>query len=179
MNTELVVVVDAVHEIASCTDLPGTFGRTMPTADNLVGALTSAAGWSTFRAKTLAFDDYCRTQEGLAWIAARGLLAKAQPLVLQAAANDPSIAAEFPSLVQFLSARSVTAQRAASSRRANREAVAKGAMPTRGTKAKARLRAAQRSALAQAPTTIANPAPAASPTEPAVTSGTTNGVPHT
>jgi hypothetical protein len=180
-TTELVVVGDAIHEVATCADLAGTFGRSMPSAGNLVGALTAAAAWSTIRAKSLAYDEYCRTQEGLAWVAARKLLTKAQPIVLHAAATDPTVAAEFPSLVQFLSVPHVAAQRAAATRRANQEAAAKGETPTRGRRAKALLRAAERSALAaqtaKSPTSNASPPRAApsAPSQPVPTTGATNG----
>jgi hypothetical protein len=169
-TAELAVLQDAVTEIQQCTDFTSIFGRTLPSVAVILGLFNSGAQWSSTRAKSEAFDDYCRTEEGLVWIEIRQMMAKIQPVFTQAVASDVTIGAQFSALGRLLGAQKAIAQRGVATRKANRAAKAKGEPATHGKVAKAKTKAAAKAALAaqNAAEAAATAAPVAASPAPVV-----------
>ena len=131
-KTELAVLPDAVTELQDFVNFAQTFGKTMPAFPIVVGILNAAMQWSSMRAKSSEWDLYCRTQEGLAWRDARGLIATMKPAFTMATSVDASIASDNPSVARLLDANSTIAKRSAATRKANRQAKLEGKAPTAG-----------------------------------------------
>jgi hypothetical protein len=148
-KAELAVLGGAVMELQGCPNLTAVFGKAVSNPALLLGVFGAASAWSSTRAKSSAFDEYCRTEEGLAWLDLRNTLRKVQPVIMQAIAADPVTAAQFTNLGRLLTAKSAAAQRAVATRKANKETEAKGETVTRGYAAKAKQKAAAKAALAE------------------------------
>jgi hypothetical protein len=176
-KAELAVLGGAVMELQGCPNLTAVFGKAVSNPALLLGVFGAASAWSSTRAKSSAFDEYCRTEEGLAWLDLRNTLRKVQPVIMQAIAADPVTAAQFTNLGRLLTAKSAAAQRAVATRKANKEKEAKGETVTRGYAAKAKQKAAAKAALAEKLAAQAAPAapvvsvPATSSSAPAAVNG--------
>ena len=164
-KTELAVLADAVGELKRFTDFAQAFGKTMPSLPVVLGTLDAAEQWSSMRAKSTAWDLFCRTQEGLAWKDAREIIASMKPAFNMATSVDSTIATQNPSIARLLTAATTIAQRSAATRKANRLLVQEGKPPTKGKVGKKAKKAAEAAGASAAvpPPHVVPPAPAPSP----------------
>jgi hypothetical protein len=157
-RAELAALPDAVRELRHFDDFDQVFGKTAPPAEHVAQAFDAAAQWSTLRLASEAWDDYARTQEGLAWVDTRALLERMKKPFELASTYDPSLLSKFPSLARLFGvgraiahrANATTARKAKKSREEEAEA-----------KAKAKAGASATSVPAPAPAAVT---PAATPT---------------
>jgi hypothetical protein len=183
----------AVQELKDFTDYGLIFGKTAPPLASVLQAFDIANQWSSLRAKMDTFDVFCQSQEALSWNEVHDYMATMQGAFALAVKSDPQIGKEHPSLVGLFTAQKQIAQKAVSTRKANKELVAQGKLPIKGkvgkrrrsVAAKALFDAANSAATASAPTTSAPATPPAppAPTAPATNGATTgpagtNGTPH-
>jgi hypothetical protein len=159
---ELAVLADAVTEFKRFRKFTRVFGSTVPKLSAVTQIFAAAEAWSTLRNQTSEWDLFCRTQEGLSWKAARGVIAKMKPAFQLASSSDDSLPVQNPSITALLGAATDIANRGLATRVANKQAEAKGLAPTHGkaNKKAAKLNAAVAAALA-AHTANATPAPVA------------------
>jgi hypothetical protein len=177
-KTELAVLPDAVAELKRFTDFAATFGKTVPSLPVVLGTFDSAQQWSSMRAKSAEWDLYCRTQEGLAWKDARGLIATMKPAFQMATSADATIASDNPSIARLLAANSTIARRGAATRKANRQLAATALAATTRVAPIAPSSAPQPPAPASpAPVAASAPGPAVVAPAPAV-NGVASGAAH-
>jgi len=131
-KAETAVMADAVSEVQRFPEFSQVFGRTVPSQSAATQVLTAAEQWSTMRNASTNWDLYCRTQEGLAWKAARTLLTSMKGAFALASNVDDTLATQNPALVELFGVRGTIAQRAATTRKANRLAKLQGETPTHG-----------------------------------------------
>jgi hypothetical protein len=180
-TTQLAVMSSAVAELGRFADYAQVFGKTAPALPSITQSFDAANQWSLMRVRTIAWSSYCLEQEGLAWIDVRKLMDQLQPAFALAVQSDASIGTQFPNLVKLFDAQRAIAQAGATTRKANKKAVAEGKLPTKGKVGKQRERNAARAALlaASAPPGAATSTPAPPPTTPApVAAAASNGVAH-
>jgi hypothetical protein len=170
---EIAVMADAVSELARFTNFSQTFGRTVPSQSAVTQVLTAAEQWSTMRNAASNWDVYCRTQEGLSWLAARTLLTSIKASFRLAAHVDDTLATENPSLVALFDASKTIALRGAATRKANRDAKFAGKEPTQG---KALKKAAKLAKLVAEANAKAAADTTSSPASPAASTGSSNGI---
>ncbi len=106
--------------------------------------------WSTMRQATALWDTFSRTEEGICWGTLRSIMDRLGPLWAIASAADPSLAVTFPALATLFGAKKAIAQKAVSTKRLNKEAVARGEQPTHGQVGKRRQKAEQKALAAAA-----------------------------
>jgi hypothetical protein len=135
-KAHLAAMPDALDELDRFTDYDKVFGMTAPPLENTKQTLGAAGGWSSQRAQMRSWDLYCRTQEGLAWREARGLIDR--------------MSQRYPGLARLFGASKQIAQRAASTRKANKDLKAQGKEPTKGNAAKKKQKQAEKALLAAA-----------------------------
>jgi hypothetical protein len=189
-SLEIAVLADAVSEISRFPEFSQVFGKTVPPQAFVTQVMTAAEQWSTMRNASSNWDVYCRTQEGLAWQAARTLLGSMKASFVLAANVDDTLATQNPSLVALFDAKATIAKRGAATRKANREATLAGKEPTQGKALKKAAKVAKLVAEANAkaaadapaspPVTVVQPSPvpvASAPAASAVAanSGSSNG----
>jgi hypothetical protein len=121
---------------------------------------------------TKDWEKYCHTQEGMAWLIIRSMMDRLRPAYDLAVIGDESIKSTMPGLATLLGAKKAIAQKAVSTRRANRLAIANGEAPTHGAVGKKRVKSAQKSLLPVAKEQVA--AEAKQGTAPVVTPATPN-----
>src|SRR5690242_14034474 len=80
LKTELVVLPGAVADLQAFGEYAQSFGTLAPPVVPLIDALGPASAWSATRVQASAWDDYARTQEGMAWSTVRGLIDKVKPV---------------------------------------------------------------------------------------------------
>ncbi len=165
-TTQLAVLSGVVQELGRFSDYASVLGRTAPPLESILQSFGAANQWSLMRVRTIAWEEYCLQQEGLAWVDIRRLMAKLQPLFELASASDASIGTRFPMMVKLFNAQRVIAKKAVATRKANRKAIAEGKPPVKGKVGARRQRMAQRAALIAAEAS-GSPAPLAS--QPAAT----------
>jgi len=135
-NLELAAMPDVIAELQRFTDYVTVFGKTAPPLAFVLQTATAAGGWSATRVKSATWDQYARSQEGVAWSDFRTIMDSLRPALALAVTTDGAIARTYPSLVRLFGAKSVIAQRGATTRAANRAAEAAGKPPVRGKLAK-------------------------------------------
>jgi hypothetical protein len=131
-KVEIAVLADAVSEVQSLPDYSQIFGRTVPSQSAVTQVLSAAEQWSSMRNASTLWDLYCRTQEGLAWQSARGLVASMKASFSLAVGVDATLGTQNPSLVALFGARATIAQRGVVTRKANRDSELQGQPPTHG-----------------------------------------------
>ncbi|MGO8996874.1 MAG: hypothetical protein ACLQVI_26470, partial [Polyangiaceae bacterium] len=190
---ELAALPGAVTDLQRCTTYSQIFGTTGLPYTQVLQAFEISNEWSTMRNTTDAWDAYCQTQEGICWGVLRVIMDTLKPAFDVAIAGNPALAATLPNFATLFHAKNVIAQKAASTRRLNKAAVAKGEAPTHGAVGKQRQRAAEKAALAatkasggaavapvpavSSPPPVVTPAPVPVAAEPPATTGT-NGAAH-
>jgi hypothetical protein len=135
-KSELAVLGDVVTELENSTEFSALFGRTMPSVAYIIQVFTAANQWSVMRNKTDAWDLFARTQEGLTWLTARGLMTRMKPVFEATASANADVAIQFPSLGLLLGAAKVIAKRGATTRKGNAKSKANGETPGKGAVAK-------------------------------------------
>jgi len=158
-KTELAALPGAIKDLTRFTTYTQTLGAAAPPVAHVLQSLTSASAWSSMRTVTSAWDQFSAAQEGVGWTMARSQMDLLRPIFSLAVSHDPQLAVELPSLAALLGAKQAIAQRAASTKKANAQAIAKGEQPTHGLVGKKRKRAAEKAAYAAG--TGSAPAPTA------------------
>ncbi|HEY2515432.1 MAG TPA: hypothetical protein VGI39_31405 [Polyangiaceae bacterium] len=176
-RAELTALPRALADLTKFTNYDQILGATAPPLVELLAALKAGSAWSSMRRGTRLWDTYCVLEEGLAWRMIRTQLDTLRPSFALAVKRDPKLAESYAGLDKLLRVPATVAQAGASTRVANKKATAEGKLPTHGKAGKARLRAAEKAALASSSSTAPKPveqvAPqASSPVAPAGTPGT-------
>jgi hypothetical protein len=172
--TELAALASAVTDLEKCTNFDQIFGLAGLPYAQVLQALDVGNQWSVMRQQTVAWDAFCRTQEGIAWTTVRTIINRLRPLFEFAAEGNPSLASALPGLATLFGAKRAIAKKGAATRRANRAAVARGEPPFHGGVGKVRMKRAQRAALVAAKATgVSTPPPTAGAT-PASTKAKAN-----
>jgi hypothetical protein len=166
---ELAAVDAAITELGAFSEYTEVLGKTAPPVAQLVAALTVAMKWSAMLASAQAFTFYVHAQTGVTWQAARLLLGRVNARFQVASADDPSLVSQYPALVRLLGAARVAAAKGASTKKANREAKAKGEPAVHG-KTGRRVKAAMKLVAALASD---SPAPATTPATTSEVAGST------
>ena len=156
-KVEVVVLADAVMELRSFVDFAGTLGKTVPSQAEVVASFDAASRWSVMRDTSDAWDKYSMVQEGIAWTGVRAIMARLKPAFELAAAGDPAIATTYPKLAALLDAKKSIAKRGATTRAANKAAIAKGEPASHGAAGKKRRAAADKAIVAAAASPHAAP----------------------
>jgi hypothetical protein len=148
-TTELAALPAAVENLRRFTTFAQVFALSGLPYAQVLQAFDVGNQWSTMRKATAAWDAFSMMEEGLAWGTIRSLMDRLAPLWEIAAAADPSLAATYPALATLFGAKKAIAQKAVSTKKLNKEAVARGEAPTHGVVGK-RLQKKQQKALAAA-----------------------------
>ncbi len=160
---ELMTLPQAVIDLKNFADYAQVLGGSAPSHDEITECFDLARLWSQARSMSSRWDAYCLVQEGLAWQALRVLAGRLRPAYSLALVANPKLSTKYQGLTTLLSTQNTIAQKAASTRRANKDARAKGLPETHGKVGKSAKRKAANAALA-AKTAAA---PAATPTQAA------------
>jgi hypothetical protein len=147
-KAELVALPLALDDLRKFVNFAVVLGTTVPGYAEVLQLFLVCNDWSSMRTASTAWDLYCRDQEGIGWTMLRAVMDRLRPAFTLAATTDPSLLTKYPGLATLLGMRKSFSQKAASTRRLNRKAVAEGKPPTHGKVGKARQRAAERAALA-------------------------------
>jgi hypothetical protein len=164
-TTELAALPAAVENLKRFTNFAQVFALSGLPYAQVLQAFDVGNQWSTMRKATAAWDAFSMMEEGLAWGTIRSLMDRLAPLWEIATAADPSLAATYPALATLFSAKKAIAQKAVSTKKLNKEAIARGEEPTHGVVGKRRQKKAQKAlaAAAKAAGLTTTPAVAASP----------------
>jgi len=155
---ELTALPQALIELNKFTDYAQVFGGAAPSLAEVLEGFTLGSQWSKMRATTETWDGYCVLQEGYSWKTIRLLIARLGPVFAVAIRANPKLVSRFPGLTALLGAKKAIAQKGASTRRLNKQAMAEGMPPIHGVVGKKRQRKAAKEALAAASTASATPA---------------------
>jgi hypothetical protein len=123
------------------------FGSAAPSAASVVNALQIGLGWRNLRVPADAWDQYVKTEDGLAWKSAMLLLDQLKPIFLTAIAQNAALATQFSGLAEMFGARRTAAAKGGATRKQNAK-----------TKAVADAAAAQAAAVASAVAAATAPA---------------------
>jgi hypothetical protein len=172
--TELAALPSAVENLQRFTAFTTVFGAAGLPYAQVLQAFTVGNQWSTMRKASAAWDAFSRTEEGLSWGTIRSIMERLGPLWDIAAAADPSLAVTFPGVATLFGAKKAIARKGASTRRLNKEAIARGDAPIHGISGKRRKKASDKAlaAAAKAAGLTATPAAGASPATPPATAST-------
>ncbi len=164
-TTELAALPAAVENLKRFTNFAQVFALSGLPYAQVLQAFDVGNQWSTMRKATAAWDAFSMMEEGLAWGTIRSLMDRLGPLWDIATAADPSLAATNPALATLFSAKKAIAQKAVSTKKLNKEAIARGEEPTHGVVGKRRQKKAQKAlaAAAKAAGLTTTPAVASSP----------------
>jgi hypothetical protein len=161
--TELAALTGAVADLKRFTTFSDVLGLAgVPYAEALQ-AFDVGNQWSTMRRATAAWEAYCLTEEGLAWMTIRQMLDALRPVWDLVVARDPSLTMTYPSLAKFLGAQKAIAQKGAATKRLNKAAVAEGKPPVHGTAGKKRKKAADKAVVASVSSASATSASVSAP----------------
>jgi hypothetical protein len=116
-KAELAVVTDAVRELHAFSNYGAMFGMTAPPADHVAQALHAAGQWSSLLALSVAWVDYVRSLEGMAWKDTLGLIDRLKAPFDLASRSDPTLVSKYPSLARLLGTAKAIARRAASTKK--------------------------------------------------------------
>ena len=147
-KTELLVLAQAVKNLAQFTSYTQVMGTSAPSYQETLALFTVVYQWSAMRTASSAWDAFCVDQEGLGWATLRPVMASLRPSLEAAMKADPTLAVKIPALVTLLGARTAIAMKGAATRQRNREAKAKGEPQMHGKVGKARKRDEEKAALA-------------------------------
>ena len=147
-KTELLVLAQAIKNLAQFTSYSQVMGTLAPSYQERLALFTVVYQWSAMRTASSAWDAFCVDQEGLGWATLRPVMASLRPMLEAAMKADPTLAVKIPALVTLLGARTAIAMKGAATRQRNRVAKAKGEPETHGKAGKARKRDAEKAALA-------------------------------
>jgi len=170
-QSELSALPQALIDLSNFTDYAATLGATAPDVEEMRQSLGVGAQWSTMRQASTKWEGYASLQEGTAWKSIREQMDTLRPSFELAAKRNPKLVVKYAGLAKLLGAKRVIAQKGASTRMANKKAVAEGKTPVHGKVGKQRQRAAEKGALAAADvastalavTPVATPTPASPP----------------
>ena len=146
-KTELLVLAQAVKNLAQFTSYTQVMGTSAPSYAETLALFTVVYQWSAMRTSSTAWDAFCADQEGLGWATLRPVMQSMRPMFEAAIKVDPTLAVKLPALVTLLGARTAIAMKGAATRQRNRAAKAKGEPQIHGKVAKTRKREAEKAAL--------------------------------
>ncbi len=129
-RAELAVVPDVVLELQAFSDYASVFGKTAPPAAHVASALEGASKWSTLLAASVAWMDFVKAGEGMAWKDTLTLTDRLKAPFELASANDPALLGQHPALARLLGAAKQIAKKAVATKK--RTAAAKGKAPAAG-----------------------------------------------
>jgi hypothetical protein len=156
-NSELNALPMALKDLTQFSDYALVLGGTVPPLAQVLVAFAVTHQWSASRTQSVAWDAYCRDQEGIAWSMLRPILDRLKPAFALALLGDPTIKARFPGLVTLLDAQKAIAQKGVATKKANREAQAVGEPASHGKVGKAATKRAAKAALVAARAAAAAP----------------------
>ena len=168
-KTELAAMPQALLDLQAFANFATVLGPSAPPEAQFAGAVGVAQKWSAARNAAQTWDAYCMTEEGLAWVTLRALMAQVGPAFEWASKLDPSLATQYAGLAAFLGAKKAIAKKGLATKAANKKAIANGEPATHGAVGKQRKKAAANAALAaqtathSAASTSATPAVTAAP----------------
>ncbi len=139
---QITALPDAITELETSSSYAAVFGAAAPAATQLAADLTTAQSWTALRIPLVAFVQYVRSNEAVAWKTAMTGIDGISAAFKVLAAQNPTVAAQFPALQRLVDVPKVIAARGAATKA--RKVKAKAATP------------------APAPTATAAPATAAS-----------------
>lgn len=148
--TELAALPAAVENLQRFANFTQVFGVSGLPYAQVMQAFDVGSQWSTMRKAAQAWDTYSKTEEGLAWGTIRSIMDRLGPLWDIASAADPSLAVTFPALATLFGAKKAIAQKAVSTKRLNKEAIARGEEPIHGVVGKKRKKASDKALAAAA-----------------------------
>jgi hypothetical protein len=146
-KTELLVLAQAIKNLAQFTSYTQVMGTSAPSYQETLALFTVVYQWSAMRTSSSAWDAFCVDQEGLGWATLRPVMASLRPMLEAAMKADATLAVKVPALVALLGARTAIAMKGAATRQRNRAAKAKGEPETHGKAGKTRKRAEEKAAL--------------------------------
>jgi len=138
-----------VKDLAAFTDYAQVFGSLAPPRDQVITTLDRAQQWSAMRVALARWDRFCAIQEGMSWKSSRLVLKRLRPAFDLAVKADPTLASTQVGLALLLGAMKAIVRKGASTKQANRQAVAEGREPLRGKRLRAARRAANEALVAQ------------------------------
>ena len=138
----------ALADLQAFTNYTTVLGPSAPPEAQFAPAIDTAQKWSAARIAAQAWDQYCMTEEGMAWTLLRSLMANVAPAFALAVKANPTLATQYAGLAAFLGAKKAIAKKAASTKAANKKAIAQGKPATHGAVGKQRKKAAASAALA-------------------------------
>jgi hypothetical protein len=147
-KAELLVLAQAVKNLAQFTNYTQLLGASAPPYAETLALFTVVYQWSSMRTSASAWDAFCVDQEGLGWATLRPVMLALRPILEATMRVDPTLAVKLPALVALLGARTAIAMKGAATRQRNKAAKAKGEPQTHGKAGKARTRAEEKAALA-------------------------------
>ena len=159
-TSELNALPIAVKELAAFSDYAQVLGATAPPLAQVQPVCMITNEWSTTRTQSKAWDEYCKTQEGIAWSILRPIMNQVRPAFELAATLDSTLSARFPGLTTLLGAKKAIAKKGVVTRTKNGPQIAAGQTPTHGKVGKRALKAAEKAALAAQQKAAASPPPA-------------------
>jgi hypothetical protein len=121
------LVPNIVNELANSSLYVQQFGDVVPAAGDVADALTLAHGWSAKVRNAETWQVYTRYQEQLAWQHAFAQLGALEPSYTARRTRTPAVVDQYPSLTKFFDLPKESAAKGAATRKAKRDAKAKGA----------------------------------------------------
>jgi hypothetical protein len=147
-TAELVALPLALRDLQRFANYSSVIGATAPPLAEVENTFDVTSQWSTMRKASSAWDAYCRDQEGIAWRSMRAMMGRLKPAFDLATKTNPSIGTSYAGLGALLDAKTVSAQKAAATKKKNKQSIAEGKEPTHGEVGKTRQKAAAKAALA-------------------------------
>jgi hypothetical protein len=185
-RSQMVAMPEVLNEMSNFPDWVAIFGATAPSLAEVKQTVGGAGSWTLLRKQLTAYDHYCRTEEGRAWMAAQPILGRLTPAFALAVAGNAAIATKYPGFASLLSARKGIAKKGVSTKKANKKLEAEGKAPTKGGVGKKRVKQEEKALLtaAQQQQQQATPPQAPAPANggggasaPAAANGGGNGAP--
>ena len=121
-NAESNAALDAVKEVRGFADWALTFGKLAPPQEVVAEVFDAASQWSTMVHAAEKWAAFASMEEGVAWTAARELIARLKPVFDKAVLADPSLATHYPKLTALLGARSEITRKGNNTRAARKKA---------------------------------------------------------
>lgn len=136
-SEELGAAPGAIADLGRFTGYSATLGPLAPAASTVVSALALAVAWRKARGPAEAWDEYVRTEDGLAWKGALMLLDRVKPYFLAAVQRNSELAQQYPGLARMFEAPREVAKQALATKKKNAAAVAASAASATATAAPA------------------------------------------
>jgi hypothetical protein len=126
-SLEALAMPSVVKDLGNADALETSLGPTAPGASAILAKVTVGMQWRALRDEVDAFETYVKVADAMAWKSAVTALDKLEPFFAAAVAANPELAATFPGLTAYFSARSGSAKQGVATKKKKAKTVAQKA----------------------------------------------------